>query len=128
MLEKKEDLFIGRFPGCLVFADKTVYEHGDYKTIAHVTYDGGNVNYFVEIDSYPEWVKASIEDFAKENREEFLKRFERDVSSRGGLLYWYQRFLDSLPIREYLDWSKERAGLTLEESCRKLLPVYMARN
>lgn len=128
MLAKKDDLFIGRFPGCMVFADKTVYEHGDYKTIAHVTYDGGNINYFVDIGEYPEWVKETIEKCAEQNKKEFLDRFEHDLGCSGGLMYWYQRFLDSLPIREYLDWTKERSGLSMEESCRRLLPMYMARN
>lgn len=129
MLKNREDLFVGRFPGCLVFADRTVNEHGDYKTVAHVTYDGGNIRYFADIDRYPAWVKECIEKEAGKNRAEFLARFESEVGTEYGSRRWYERIIDSLPMREYLDWTKIRENFgTLEEKCRYLLPAYMARN
>lgn len=122
MLETRDDLFIGQFPGCLVFADKTVEENGDYKDLARVTH-AGNIKYMAEKWELPDWVKRIVEEQAEQKKLEWKKYVEREIGARPG--YFYEKMMDALPPTAFMDWiSKTRIGMTTEECCRELLPIY----
>lgn len=122
MLRNREDLFIGQFPGCLVFADKTVRENGDYKDLARVSH-AGNKTYSVNPDSLPDWVKKIIDDQAEQKKMEWHGYVRREIGGRPG--YFYEKMLDALPLTVFTDWvTTKRKGMTIEECCRELLPIY----
>lgn len=122
MLSNREDLFIGQFPGCLVFADRTEHENGDYKDLARVSL-AGNIKYSVLPGSLPEWAHKIIEEQAEAKKLEWMKYVEREISCRP--MYFYEKMLDALPVSAFCDWvSKKKNGMTTEECCRELLPVY----
>ena len=126
MLENREDLFVGQFPGCLVFADKTEHEYGDYKDLARVSH-AGNIKYLVIPGSLPEWVRRIIEEQAEKKKLECMKNAELEIKCRPD--YFYAKMLDSLPGKAFREWvDGKKPGMTMEECCRGLLPVYMAWN
>lgn len=122
MVEKRDDLFIGQFPGCLVFADKTVHEYGDYKDLARVTH-AGNIKYMVEAWEIPDWVKKIVEEQAEQKKLEWQGYVKREIEGRPG--YFYEKMLDALPITVFDNWvTQKQKGMTIEECCRELLPIY----
>jgi len=122
VLKEREDLFVGQFPGCLIFADKTVYEHGDYKNLTRVT-NAGNIHYDVFPITLPEWVRKLVEAEAEKKRAKWDEYVEREIKGRP--LYFYEKILDALDTGEFLDWSMDhpREG-GAEDWCRALIPVY----
>ena len=122
MVEKREDLFVGQFPGCLVFADKTVHERGDYKDLARVTH-AGNIKYMVQMWEIPKWVKELVEEQSEKKKQEWMEYAEKEISYRPG--HFYEKMLDELPLTEFLGWvNNKKPGMTLEQACRELLPTY----
>ena len=124
MLKERKDLFVGQFPGCLVFADKTEYERGDYKDLARVTH-AGNIKYSVQPGTLPQWVRDLVESEAEKKRAAWMEYVEREIKCRP--LYFYEKILDGLSTGEFLDWSKNhpREG-GAADWCRALIPVYRA--
>lgn len=129
MLNKKDDLFIGEFPGCVVFADKTVEERGDYKQLARVSH-AGNISYMEDESKVPEWVREAVKRQAEWKKKEFDKWAENEIKCRP--VSFYARMLDSMTLEELIEWcdreidSASRMGVngSIEDKCRKMLPIY----
>lgn len=122
MLEKREDLFIGQFPGCLVFADRTEQENGDYKDVARVT-RAGNIKYMTVPSTLPDWVHKIIEEQAKQRKTEWRKCVDLEIACRP--MYFYEKMLGELPESEFVEWIKrKRTGMPVQECCIELLPIY----
>lgn len=122
MLRNREDLFIGQFPGCLVFADRTEREYGDYKDLARVSH-AGNITYSVVPSTLPEWAIKIIEEQAAQKKAEWQEYVELEIRCRPA--YFYGKILDALPwsvYRECVD--RKNTGTPVDECCRALLPVY----
>lgn len=60
-MKKPFQLFVGEFPCVIEFADKSRMEHGDYKTVARVIKDTGEIKFFVSPDKIPGDVLLRIE-------------------------------------------------------------------
>lgn len=129
MLNKKDDLFIGEFPGCVVFADKTVEERGDYKQLARVSH-AGNISYVEDESKVPEWAREAVKRQAEWKKKEFDKWAKNEIKCRP--VSFYARMLDSMTLEELIEWcdreidSASRMGVneSIEDKCRKMLPIY----
>ena len=125
---KHTDLFIGNFPGCVVVADKSVMEHGDYKKLAYISH-AGNVQYFVQQNNLPDFVLDAIQRISKENRKKFDENFERELSygeTHPSSYRLLDRMLDTLTPTEFLDFcKKEICGV--QNRCLALREIYTAR-
>ena len=122
MLEKREDLFIGQFPGCLVFADKTEEEYSDYKELARVSH-AGNIKYSVVPSLLPDWALKIIAEQAEKKKQEWQEYAELEIKCRPS--YFYGKMIEALPWQDYRAWVDGRKhGMTIDECCRALLPVY----
>ena len=118
------DLFIGHFPGCIVYADRSRHEHGDYKTIAHLSY-AGNAQIFDQ--KIPQEVRDRIDADAKKQSAEWDRKIDAEIKARP--YYIYDRMLDALKLDEYLDWTKRRKKYeTIEAACDVLKHIYKARS
>ena len=121
MLNKKDDLFIGEFPGCVVIADKTVEEGGDYKQLARVSH-AGNVSYVVDESKVPEWVRDAVRRQAEWKKKEFDKWAENEIECRP--VSFYAHMLDSMTLEELVEWCDMDVNGSFEDKCRKILPIY----
>ena len=118
------DLFIGCFPGCIVYADKSRHENGDYKTIAHLSY-AGNVQIFEQ--KIPDCIRNRIDEDAKKQSAEWDRKIDEEIKSRP--YYIYGKMLDALKINEYIEWTKRRKQYkTIEAACDVLKLIYKARS
>ena len=125
---KHTDLFIGNFPGCVVVSDKSVMEHGDYKTLAHISH-AGNVQYFVQEGNLPGFVLDAIQRISKENRKEFDENFERELRYGETHPFSYRlldRMLDTLTPAEFMDFCKKEIH-GVRDRCLALREIYTAR-
>ena len=73
---KKFKLFMGCLGNGVTVCNSAVEEHGDYKTIAHIS-PGGNIKWYVTKDYVPadDYLKISAQ--AHKMREEFLGWFDK---------------------------------------------------
>ena len=124
-MTKHENLFIGRFPGCIVFADKAKYVNGDYKSIAHVSYSGEICWLIDDLKNVEPAVISAVERTAEEERGKWTARFNQELQHDPWRLYW--RILDRLNVSDYVEWTRrdEVKRMTAEERCRALMPVYI---
>lgn len=119
----KKDLFIGLFPGCIVYADKSRHEHGDYKTIAHVSY-AGNVQIFDQ--KIPDDIRERIHEDARRQSAKWDAKMDQEIEARPG--YIYEKMLDALKLDEYLEFTKRRKSYgSIKEACQVLRHIYKAR-
>jgi len=102
----KFDLIFCCFPGCIVACNKAVYEGGDYKTIAHISY-AGNIKLYVKPDHIPEADMEAIKRTAARERQKTQERLEKTLSP--ALPFWqydknYWNLLEE--CRNYSPWEK----------------------
>ena len=91
-------------------------EHGDYKTIAHIS-NAGNIKFYVNESYIPESDMEKIKKAAEHNRETFRKNFEMlsDIQQ-------YGKIIDELPIQKFVENHKDNR--TLEEKLPELREYY----
>ena len=116
MSAKKFELFMGCLGNGITVCNKAVIEHGDYKTIAHIS-NAGNIKFYVNESYIPEPDMEKIRKSAKINRETFKKIFEMlpDIEQ-------YGRIIDDLPLKKYLEIRKDQR--TIEEKLSELREYY----
>lgn len=118
------DLVIGYFPGCIVYADRSRNENGDYKTIANVSY-AGNVQIFDQ--KIPDDIRDRINQDAKKQSTEFDAKIDKEIEQRP--IYIYGIMLDALKIGEYVEFTKRREQYgSIEAACQVLRHIYKARS
>lgn len=127
----KFELFIGYFPGCIVACNKAVYEGGDYKTIAHISY-AGNIKLYVKPDYIPEADMEAIKRTAARERQITKDHLEKVLNP--ALPAWqynhnYARLLDE--CADYSPWEKavqlfdELKNKTPDEKNKILIDYYL---
>ena len=99
-------------------------EHGDYKTIAHIS-PAGNIKLYVNPDYIPPDDMKRIESAAERDRAEFLRRLNLEVKANPNAAYL--KMLDSLPTDVFLSYIENKDG-TKEERNRKLINLYLANS
>lgn len=68
------DLFLGHLGNGTIACNKAVYEHGDYKKIAHIS-EHGVIEWYVSKDSVPEDAIHNIQNVAAWSKEKFMKEW-----------------------------------------------------
>lgn len=137
---KNFDLGIYRFPGCDVVCNRKVREHGDYKQIAHISF-AGNIKYLVPVDSISEKDRETIEKCAENNRIIFTEKFELDtrkpsedcgvveeMNCKKSAYRVYSMMLDTLSIKEYMDFMEENDGKDVYGMIDVLREIYFQRS
>ena len=116
MSAKKFELFMGCLGNGITVCNKAVIEHGDYKTIAHIS-NAGNIKFYVNESYIPESDMEKIKKAAEHNRETFRKNFEMlsDIQQ-------YGKIIDELPIKKFVENHKDNR--TLEEKLPELREYY----
>lgn len=124
MQAKKFELFMGHLGNGTTICNKAVMEHGDYKTIVHIS-PAGNIKLYVNPDYIPLDDMKRIESAAEHNRSEFLRRLNLEVKANPNAAYL--KMLDALPIDVFLSYIENKEG-TKEERNRKLINLYLANS
>ena len=124
MKSNKFELFMCCLGNGTTVCNKAVMEHGDYKTIAHIS-PAGNIKLYVNPDYIPPDDMKRIESAAEHSRAEFLHRLNLEV--KANLNAAYLKMLDSLPTDVFLSYIENKDG-TKEEQSRKLINLYLAHN
>jgi hypothetical protein len=75
MAAKNFELFIGYLGNGATVCNSAVYEHGDYKTIAHIS-NAGNIKFYVAPDYIPAEAMQKIQETAEEHRKETKNRLK----------------------------------------------------
>ena len=102
---KKFELFFCCLGNGITVYNKAVTEHGDYKTIAHIS-EGGNIKLYV-IESYiPAIEMEKIKVMAKSQKEKFQKRFESLPDMKQ-----YEIILDNVPCTKFLEYVQDKKPL-----------------
>lgn len=121
MQAKKFELFMGCLGNGTTVCNKAVMEHGDYKTIAHIS-PAGNIKLYVNPDYIPPDDMKRIESAAEHNRAEFLRRLDLETKANPNAAYL--KMLEALPIDVFLYYIENKNG-TPEERNRKLVNLYL---
>ena len=121
MKSNKFELFMGHLGNGTTVCNKAAMEHGDYKTIAHIS-PAGNIKLYVNPDYIPANDMKRIEAAADRDRAEFLRRLKLEVEANPNEAYF--KMLDALPIDVLLSYLADKEG-TLRERNRKLINLYL---
>ena len=97
MKAQKFELFRGCLGNGITICNKAVIEHGDYKTIGHIS-ESGKLKLYVSEDYIPADAMEIIQRDVQEQREKYLKWWN-SLST----IEKYSRLLDSLPIGVFLE-------------------------
>lgn len=140
MATKNFELFIGYLGNGATVCNSAVYEHGDYKTIAHIS-NAGNIKFYVAPDYIPAEAMQKIQETAEEHKKKTLAALDQSLNitkySKMGPEYAKMqeehergRWLDKLS--RYLPWSafdeflKEyKAATTTEEKNAAIIKYIM---
>ena len=127
------DLIYLKYPGCDVVCNKAVYEHGDYKTVAHISHSGV-VKMFVGEGYLSEKDKARIEKWATRNREEFDSKLDSEIAyteANPNDLYasyrLYDRMCSCLTYREQRAFDLKHEGESRIDKIKAMRPIYTER-
>lgn len=124
MKSNKFELFMGHLGNGTTVCNKAVMEHGDYKTIAHIS-PAGNIKLYVNPDYIPPDDMKRIESAAERNRAEFLRRLNLEAAANPNAAYL--KMLFALPTDVFLSYIENKEG-TKEERNRKLINLYLANS
>ena len=102
---KKFELFSCCLGNGITVCNKAVTEHGDYKTIAHIS-EGGNIKLYVSESYIPAIEMGKIKAMAKSQKEKFQKRFESLPD-----LEQYGKILDNVPCSKLIEFTKDKKPL-----------------
>lgn len=124
MKSNKFELFMGHLGNGTTVCNKAVMEHGDYKTIAHIS-PAGNIKLYVNPDYIPPNDMKRIESAAERDRAEFIHRLSLEAAANPNAAYL--KMLDALPLDVFLSYIENKEG-TKEERDRKLINLYLAHS
>lgn len=91
MKAKNFELFIGYLGNGATVCNSAVYEHGDYKHIAHIS-PAGNIKLYVAADYIPEEAMQEIKATAERHKEKTLQRLQLELSNK----YYFYRVLSEI--------------------------------
>lgn len=121
MKARKFELFMGCLGNGTTVCNKAVMEHGDYKTIAHIS-PAGNIKLYVNPDYIPPDDMKRIESAAERDRAEFLRRLNLEAAANPNAAYL--KMLEALPFDVFLSYIENKEG-TKEERNKKLINLYL---
>lgn len=122
-MKKKFTLWMGRLGNGITVANSAVMEYGDYKMVAHIS-DGGNITWYVPVQSVPGDALTRIEHEANVLACEARRVIEYEADNRPGSLY--MRMLDSLTMAEF-QAHIDRHLKGLEANIAALMPLYLKK-
>ena len=125
MRAKKFELFMGCLGNGTTVCNKAVKEHGDYKTIAHIS-PAGNIKLYVPADYIPPDAMEAICNSAARDRERFIDNLELEIKHRPHQIY--EKMLDALSTSEWLDFSKKHSADCFEKKITALVSLYLDRS
>ena len=117
----KFELFMGCLGNGITVCNKAIEEHGDYKTIAHIS-PRGNIKLYVTENIIPQESVKAIRDTARYTREEFLKAWNKYSVAKQ-----YEMMLDELPWATIKPFMIDKS-MTLQEKVTALTAYYMTNN
>ncbi len=125
MAAKKFKLFIGYLGNGATVCNSAVMEHGDYKTIAHIS-NAGNIKFYVDEDYIPDSEMAKIQKTAEEHRQKMLEILDRELSANSD--YWYGKRIEEIfnysPWKEADNFFKELKALPEKKDKIELIKKY----
>lgn len=128
------DLGFFGFPGCDVVCNRAVYEHGDYKTVAHISH-AGNIKMFVGDDYLTDKDKERIHKHAERNRKEFISKLDSDIhyiENHPDNLYFifrlYGKMYDCMSWNEARKFNNDKKGLSTIDKIKELKEIYISRS
>lgn len=121
---KKFELFMGYLGNGCTCCNKAVYEHGDYKTIAHIS-DAGNIKLYVKPDYIPTDAMKSIENTANRHRKKTIEYLDLELSSEHGYFRILDRICDYTPYNVWKNLFDDLKGLKQSEKNELLKKIYL---
>lgn len=79
MAAQKFELFMGCMGNGTAVCNKAVYEHGDYKTIAHIS-NHGVIKFYVPEDYIPADAMEKIKKTAERSKAEFMEKWNQKTT------------------------------------------------
>ena len=140
MTAKKFELFIGYLGNGATVCNSAVYEHGDYKTIAHIS-NAGNIKLYVAPDYIPAEAMQKIQETAEEHKKKTLAALDQSLNitkySKMGAEYakmqeehergrWLDELSRYLPEDGWRDfWEEYKPAATTEEKNAAIIKYIM---
>ena len=118
------ELFMGYLGNGCTVCNKAVYEHGDYKTIAHIS-NAGNIKLYVKPDYIPADAMKSIENTARNHREKTIKYLDLELSSLQGYSRILDRICDYTPYSVWHNLFDDLKNLKQSEKNELLKKIYL---
>lgn len=125
MKSNKFELFMGHLGNGTTVCNKAVMEHGDYKTIAHIS-PAGNITWYVKPGSIPGDALLKIERIAEGYEERARADLDRSFSVNPAGTYY--RMLDRLSAAELADFLNRFKDESLEIKYVNLVPLYLKKS
>ena len=116
MMSENFELFAGCLGNGTTICNKAVTEHGDYKTVAHIS-DGGNIKLYVDESYIPPDAMEKIKAWAASDKGKFQKNFESLPE-----IEQYGRILDNLSLSRLVEAITDKEPLA--EKLPKLREYY----
>lgn len=125
MQARKFELFLGSLGNGTTVCNKAVMEHGDYKTIAHIS-PAGNITWYVKPDYVPGSDLLKIERIAEGYEQKARADLDRAFSANPAGTYY--RMLDRLPYEQFSEFTDRFKDEPLEIKYVNLIPLYLKNN
>lgn len=113
MESKNFELFLGCLGNGMTVCNKAVYEHGDYKTIAHVS-PSGRIKLYVSEDYIPPADMEKIRKVAERMKQEFV-----ELWNKKSVIKKYSILINMLPVNESTE-KMDSPDIPLEERVVKM--------
>lgn len=104
-MQKKFELFMCCLGNGTTVCNKAVKEHGDYKTIAHIS-EGGNIRLYVTESYIPAAEMEKIKAMAYREKAEYIKRFESLPEVKQ-----YGKIIDKVPHQKFMEFVGDKRPL-----------------
>lgn len=102
---EKFELFVGYFGNGATVCNSAVYDHGDYKKVAHIS-PAGNIKLFVRSGYIPADAMIKIENIARNHKQKTIDRLNIALTiDRYDFNHNYSRILDE--IFNYTSYQKQ---------------------
>lgn len=127
MKAKKFDLFIGYLGNGATVCNSAVYEHGDYKTIAHIS-PAGNIKLYVAADYIPEEAMKEIKATAERHKEKTLQRLQLELSNEYNFYMVLDEICNYTPYRVSEQLFNDLKQCKTEEARREVVTKCYMQN
>lgn len=140
MAAKNFELFIGYLGNGATVCNKAVTEHGDYKTVAHIS-NAGNIKLYVEPDYIPAEAMQRIQGTAAAHKKDTLEKLDQslNISKYSKMGPKYAKMQEQYERRRWLDelsrylpedgwrnfWEEYKPAATTEEKNAAIIKYIM---